>query len=101
MKTSVKIVLDKRRVKGDGTYPLSLRIIHNSTPLYITLDYSVDEKHWDQSSQTVTKECKKYTHLTRVNNDIQHSRIEADEIIDVLSVTGELSRISFIVRTEK
>jgi len=94
MKPSTKIILDKRRAKNDGTYPLSLRITHKRVPLNITLEYSVDEDHWDQASQTITPECKKYKNLSRVNNKIQRKRIEADEIIDVLTVTGELERLS-------
>lgn len=91
---STKIILDKRRVKNDKTYPLSLRITHKRIPLYITLEYSVNSKHWDQESQTVTSKCKKYKNLTRVNNDIQSKRIEADKIIDLLSITGELDKLS-------
>ena len=94
MKTTTKIILDKRRAKNDGTYPLSLRITHKRKPQYITLEYSVDEKQWDPASQTIMAECKRYKNLSRVNNSIQHSRIEADQIIDILSVTGELDRLS-------
>jgi len=94
MKPSTKIILDKRRAKNDDTYPLSLRVTHKRIPLYITLGYSVDSKHWDQASQSVTSECKKYKNLTRVNNEIQSKRIEADKIIDLLSITGELEKLS-------
>jgi integrase/recombinase XerD len=73
---------------------LALRITHKRIPLYITLEYSIDSKHWDQETQTISSSCKKYKNLSRVNNSIQRSRIDADEIIDVLDVTGELDRIS-------
>lgn len=94
LKPSTKIVLDKRRAKKDNTYPLSLRITHKRCPLNITLQYAVDEKDFDTVNQTVSSECKKYKNLTRVNNDIQSKRIEADKIIELLTVTGEIDKLS-------
>jgi len=94
MKPSTKIILDKRRARNDGSYPIALRITHHRIPLYIVLEYSVEEKHWDQLSQTILPDCKKYKNLSRVNNSIQRKRIEADEIIDVLTVTGEINQLT-------
>ncbi len=37
MTTSTLLLLDKRRPKHDGTFPLLIRIIHNRTTAQITL----------------------------------------------------------------
>lgn len=38
---SIKIILDKRSVKKDGTSPLKLRIVYNRKTNHIPLGYSI------------------------------------------------------------
>lgn len=52
---SIKIVLDKRRPKADGKYPLIIRITQNSKTRAIPLKISLTRKDWDEKRQIVKK----------------------------------------------
>ncbi len=43
---SVKIYLDKRSKKRDGTYPLKLTVSHQQKPFHISLDVSIPAENW-------------------------------------------------------
>lgn len=43
---SVKIYLDKRSKKRDGTYPLKLTVSHRQKPFHISLDVSIPAENW-------------------------------------------------------
>ena len=94
MKSSANLVLDLRHQKKDNTFSICLRIIHNRTSSYITLDYSVLQDHWDKVNTQITKECKKYSNLVRINNSLIKKRIDAEDIIEKLTASGEIHKLS-------
>ncbi len=44
---SIKLVLDQRRAKSDGKYPLMFRITHNRESFTVQLGVSFADKEWD------------------------------------------------------
>ncbi len=65
MPTSIFTLLDTRRVKKDGTYPIVFRIIHNEVATTVKTGYSVLKSEWNPSSLTVRPNCK---HIADVSN---------------------------------
>jgi len=94
MKSSANLVLDLRRPKKDETFSICLRIVHNRTSSYITLDYSIFPDHWDKENTVIKKESKKYKNLGRINNSINQKRIDAEDIIEKLTASGEIHKLS-------
>lgn len=53
MQLTFKIVLDKRHLKKDQTYPLKLRVFQDRVFKECSLKINVQEKDWDISSQSI------------------------------------------------
>lgn len=51
----LKIILDTRRMKSDGTYPIMFRITNRKQVNYISFGVAVLQNHWDEASRTVIK----------------------------------------------
>jgi site-specific recombinase XerD len=94
MKASANLVLDLRRPKKDGSFSVCLRIVHKSTSAYITTEFSVLKEHWDDENLQIKKECKKYSNLVRINNSLTKKRLDAIDIIEKFTASGELSNLS-------
>ena len=94
MATTAKLILDMRRMKKDGTFPIALRIIHQRIPLYLAYDYSVIPDHWDASGNAITNKCKKYSERKRINNFLLKQLVDATSVIELLSTSGELDKLS-------
>jgi len=94
MKSSANLVLDLRRPKKDNTFSICLRIVHDRTSSYITLDYSVLPEHWDKVNMQITKDCKKYSNLVRINNSLTRKQLDAIDIIEKLTASGEIHNLS-------
>lgn len=92
--TSIKISLDTRREKKDGSYPIILRLAHGRNTIPISLGYSVPVNDWDDSSGKVKKTYKGISNLTRLNNRIQKKKAEALDIITQLQDSGEIEFLS-------
>lgn len=86
---TIKVVLDKRRKKSNGTYPLILRITHHSKSRTIPLKVSVEEKDWDETAQAVNKSHRNYKLL---NHNIRKRFIDAE--IMILKLDEDDSKLS-------
>ncbi|HRE62307.1 MAG TPA: site-specific integrase [Ferruginibacter sp.] len=75
--TSVKVSLDTRRPKADGTYPLILRLTHNRKTTSIKTGIHLKKEDWDEEKLEVKKSYKGTTNVTRLNNEIQKKKAEA------------------------
>jgi hypothetical protein len=51
----LKTVLDIRRTKSDGTYPIVIRITNYKEVKYYTIGLSAVKKQWDESTATLNK----------------------------------------------
>jgi site-specific recombinase XerD len=99
MRTNILIVLDTRRPKPDGTYPLLLRIIHGKTSSQISLGKFFHEKDWDAKERKVKSSYKGTESVTRLNNWIskkksdaldQITKLEEKKILQTLSTAQQI-----------
>ncbi|TND09405.1 MAG: integrase family protein [Bacteroidetes bacterium] len=52
---TIKLVLDKRREKKDGSFPLVFRINHNTVTRDIHTGYSIQNTEWDGKKNIINK----------------------------------------------
>lgn len=80
--TSIKVSLDTRRPKADGTYPLILRLTHSRKTTSIKTGIHLKKEDWDEEKLEVKKSYKGTTNVIRLNNEIQKKKAEAlDKIL--------------------
>lgn len=80
--TSIKVSLDTRRPKADGTYPLILRLTHSRKTTSIKTGIHLKKEDWDEEKLEVKKSYTGTTNVTRLNNEIQKKKAEAlDKIL--------------------
>lgn len=94
MSATVTLQLDKRRAKKDGSYPIKILVVVNTKPLRISTGYSVEEKHWNNSSQMIKTVCKLYPNVSRVNNYLHKQRGIISEKITQLQNQERLPALS-------
>lgn len=75
--TSIKVSLDTRRSKADGTYPLILRLTHKRKTTSIKTGIHLKKEDWDEEALQVKKTYKGATNVLRLNNEIQKKKAEA------------------------
>jgi len=51
MNTLITLMLDQRRMKKDGKYPIIFRLTHNRKTTSISTGYSILEIHWDEKKK--------------------------------------------------
>lgn len=83
-----KLILDKRRSKPDGLYPIVVRITFNNTNTTITTGIRAKEIHWDSNSQSINKLNPNFQHL---NQSISEIYLKIQKIILKLQESGEFS----------
>ncbi len=75
--TSITVSLDTRRSKKDGTYPVILRLTHQSRTTSIKTGIYLKEDDWDADNRAVKKGAPGVSNVTRLNNEIQKKKAEA------------------------
>ena len=60
---STKLVLDQRRARKDGTYPLVLRVTHKTKTFSLPLGSSISTIYWNANSNKVKQNCPIYKPL--------------------------------------
>ena len=94
MATSTKIILDDRRPKDDGTFPIVIRLTHNRITRYIHTGYSVNPDEWDEPSKYVISKNISAKELKVINSRIRLKESAANDIILELEKFGELEKLS-------
>lgn len=88
--TNIKVSLDTRRPKKDGTYPLILRLTHKRKTTSIKTGIYLNEEDWDSNAQAVKKSAKRVSNVTRLNNEIQKKKAEAlDHVLKLQDKTKQ------------
>ena len=77
MTSSIKVSLDTRRSKKDGTYPLILRLTHDRKTTSIKTGIFLKKEDWDEDKLEVKKSYKGTSNVTRLNNEIQKKKSDA------------------------
>lgn len=91
MGLNIRILLDKRRVKSNSTYPLVMRIVYNRVPINVTTGYSVEEKDWDEKRERIKSSSKIYGNINLLNNLIHKKRTRAYDLMTKFEDEGKLS----------
>ena len=65
-----KLILDTRRAKAVGLYPIFVRITYNKTNTTITTGVRVREEHWDANKQLVTRHNENFQKLNQTISEI-------------------------------
>ncbi|MEQ9404323.1 MAG: site-specific integrase [Cyclobacteriaceae bacterium] len=94
MSTTVKLLLDKRRSKQDGTYPLIMRIIHNRKSANLPLGYSIKPNEWDTNNERLKTNSNLVDNTTRFNNNLQKDKSKAFDLISRLHDENRLNGLS-------
>jgi integrase/recombinase XerD len=68
------LVLDKRRTKSDGTYPIKMRIVINRRSFHIALGHSVDERYWNEKKEQISTHAKTVGNVNRLNNKLLNEK---------------------------
>ncbi len=91
---SSKLVLDKRRIKKDGTYPLKVRIILNGRTIDFSTGESILEKDWNQSAKSIKKSWKGNSARLTKKLKVQESKfLEAlNELLDQGRISENMKR---------
>ncbi|MEM9833542.1 MAG: site-specific integrase [Bacteroidota bacterium] len=94
MATNIKLLLDTRRARKDGSYPLVMRVIRDRKSINISLGYSLREKDWDSKNEKVKKSANIVENTTRFNNLIHKKRAKAYDIVARLDDEKKLYLLS-------
>lgn len=74
---TVNVIIKKNKQKKNGEYPLYLKVTKDRKTNYLSLGYSIKETDWDDKLQKVKKSYKNYL---RLNNFINHKKLELEEV---------------------
>jgi hypothetical protein len=91
---SIKIILDDRSQKKDGTCPLKIRVIINRRSFHISLGYSIPLKEWDDSNQRIKSGSQTISNTTRFNSLINSRKQQVYDVLIKLENEGTLENMS-------
>ncbi len=94
MKTSLKLSLDKRRKRKDGSYPIILRLSHFQRTTSISTGQSVGASDWDSAKEKVRRGYKGAVSALDLNRLLELQKANALGVINKLRIKGELDYIS-------
>jgi integrase/recombinase XerD len=99
--TNITVSLDMRRKRKDGTYPVILRVGHNSRTTAVSLGFGLMEKDWDDKRKAVRKSYVGTESVTRLNNLIQKKKAAALDVILKLHEIGHLNTQSVVALRDR
>ncbi|GAB7086071.1 site-specific integrase [Marinifilum fragile] len=79
---TAKLILDTRKAKKDGTYPIKLAISHKSKTSYIRANFAIPEKYWDNGR--IKRGCPDIENIRTANNKLASLLLDADDFIEEL-----------------
>lgn len=94
MATSIKAILDDRRPKDDGTFPIVLRLTHNRVTRYIQTGHSALPQEWIQASETIETKRLPKNRVNTINGLILQQKSAAMSLINDLEKFGDLNSLS-------
>jgi integrase/recombinase XerD len=77
----LKTILDVRRAKSDGTYPILFRVTDHKDVKYITTGISIDKQQWDEKSNSINK---RHPNATTINSLISKRYYEIQKALTKL-----------------
>lgn len=94
MNTNIKLSLDERRKKKDGTFPIILRLSHLRKTTSISLGQSVNKEFWDNKNEKIKRAFKGTSSTSKLNNQLLKEKTRATDIINALYEKNELNFLS-------
>lgn len=94
MNTYINSVLDQRRIRKDGKFPIIFRLTHNRKTTSISTGFCVSENHWDKKRKEVKPNYKEVESVSLLNTIILKERARLSDIINKLYGKGELQYLS-------
>nr|WKN34384.1 site-specific integrase [Tunicatimonas sp. TK19036] len=94
MATNIKLLLDTRRARKDGSYPLVMRVIHDRKSINISLGYSLQSKDWDAKNERLKRTSQVVENTTRFNNMLHKKRTKAYDTIAKLDDEKKLTHLT-------
>ena len=82
---TLKLYLDTRSVRPDGTSPLKLSINKNSKTALLSLDVFLSTAQWDAKAEKITS----HPNKAFLNSFVMQRKLQAQEIMMRLETTGE------------
>ena len=94
MRTYLTLLLDTRRAKKDGSYPIIFRLTHLRKTTSIATGYSISEIFWDSQKSCIKKSYSKVSHIARLNTLLLKEEARANDILNQLFDKGKLNYLS-------
>ena len=94
MNTLITLMLDQRRMKKDGKYPIIFRLTHNRKTTSVSTGFSILEIYWDEKKKEVKSNYKKVESVRFLNTILLKENARINEILNKLYDKGELQYIS-------
>ncbi|HPI30886.1 MAG: site-specific integrase [Chitinophagaceae bacterium] len=91
MATTIKIILDDRRPKEDGTFPIVLRLTHERLTRYIQTGHSAKLEEWDQSGEKIETKRLPKKRVDTINGLLLRQKSAALDTINDLEKYNDLS----------
>lgn len=88
------LLLDTRRAKKDGSYPIIFRLTHLRKTTSIATGFSISEIFWDSQRCCIKKSYSKVSHIARLNTLLLKEEARANDIINQLYDKGKLNYLS-------
>ncbi|MBL4715476.1 MAG: site-specific integrase, partial [Bacteroidia bacterium] len=86
---SIRAVLDTRRMKSNGTYPLKIRACHNFSSKYINLSISIYQRYWNKKKQQVKDS---HPNSIKINKLILRKKMSLEErVLDLYLQSNSFS----------
>jgi integrase/recombinase XerD len=84
----IRVILDNRKKKADGTCPIYYRITEQRKASYIFTGFSINEEYWNEKDRTVVK---KHQNAQSINSSISKRYFEIQKAIIELEDEGKYS----------
>ena len=94
MRTYLTLLLDTRRAKKDGSFPIVFRLTHLRKTTSISTGYSILEKYWDYRKCSIRKTYAKVGSIATLNTLLLKEEANANDIINKLQDRGKLNFMS-------
>ncbi|GMN11409.1 site-specific integrase [Croceitalea sp. MTPC9] len=94
MRTYLTLLLDTRRAKKDGSFPIIFRLTHLRRTTSISTGYSILEKYWDSKKCTIKRNYTRVESIARLNTLLLKEEARANDIINQLYDKGKLNYFS-------
>lgn len=94
MQTTVSLILDKRRIKKDHSYPIAINVCHFRRTTTISTGHSIPEKFWDDSKKKVRIQFMGEKSADILNQLLYSELAKSQNIINTLHLKGELNYLS-------